>query len=140
LPLKMRADLAHAFGAPAPSGAAYPALSIAGGGCRHDVRVPAGGRGPVTVQRVASAEAAVQLLANSAAAGAACAWVRNAVDDAIAAVQALRALGVRAELLHARFALCDRLHHESAALARFGKEGRDRQGCVLVATQVLESS
>lgn len=80
------------------------------------------------------------MLTDRARSGAACVWVRNAVDDAIAGVQALRAAGVPADLLHARFALCDRLRHERAALARFGKTGADREGRVLVATQVVESS
>ncbi len=140
LPLGLRSALAQAFDAPPPASPAYPALSIAGGAVRHDFPPPQGGRGPVTVQRLPDAEAAIALLAEKAAQGAACVWVRNAVDDAIAAVQALRAQGIEADLLHARFALCDRLRHETAALARFGKKGEGRAGRVLVGTQVLESS
>ena len=115
-------------------------MSIAGGAAHHDFPPSQESKGPVTAQRLPDAEAALDLLVSQAKAGAACVWVRNAVDDAIAAVQALRARGVEADLLHARFALCDRLRHEKAALSRFGKKGQDRAGRVLVATQVLESS
>jgi len=140
LPLGLRAALAKAFGTEPPSAPAYPALSIAGGAAHHDFPPSQESKGPVTAQRLPDAEAALDLLVSQAKAGAACVWVRNAVDDAIAAVQALRARGVEADLLHARFALCDRLRHEKAALSRFGKKGQDRAGRVLVATQVLESS
>ncbi len=140
LPLGLRAALARAFGEPAPEAPAYPALSIAGGAVRHGFLPATGGRGPVAVQRLPDAEAALDLLAEKARQGAACVWVRNAVDDAIAAVQALRDRGIEVDLLHARFALCDRLRHERAALGRFGKDGKDRAGRVLVGTQVLESS
>lgn len=140
LPLGLRSALAQAFDAPPPASPAYPALSIAGGAARHGFPPSRGGRGPVTVQRLPDAEAAIALLAKKSAQGAACVWVRNAVDDAIAAVQALRAQGVEADLLHARFALRDRLHHEETALGRFGKQGEARAGRVLVGTQVLESS
>lgn len=72
--------------------------------------------------------------------GAAVLWVRNAVDDAISAVDALRNRGIDADLLHARFALCDRLRHETAALQIYGKSREARPKRVLVATQVVESS
>ncbi|MGB1208983.1 MAG: CRISPR-associated helicase Cas3', partial [Paracoccaceae bacterium] len=69
-----------------------------------------------------------------------CVWVRNAVDEAISAVADLRAQGVEASLLHARFALGDRRRIEAKQLNRFGKTGQGRKGRVLVATQVVESS
>ena len=72
-------------------------------------------------------EEAVALIARASASGAACCWVRNAVDDAIAAVEALRAAGVEAELLHARYAFADRKRIEEAALAAFGPEGERRR-------------
>jgi CRISPR-associated endonuclease/helicase Cas3 len=140
LPLGLRSALAQAFGAPAPEAPAYPALSIAGGADCHDFALPQRGRGPVRVRRLPNADAALARLIEKAKQGAACVWVRNAVDDAIAAVQDLRARGIEADLLHARFALCDRLKHEQAALDRFGKDGKGRAGRVLVGTQVLESS
>jgi len=139
LPLRQRERLMAIYGA-APASRAYPALSIAGGASHTDLPDATGPRGPVAVNRLASAGDAVALLAGAARAGAACVWVRNAVDDAIAAVQALRGAGVPADLLHARFALADRKRIEGAMLERFGKDGQGREGRVLVGTQVLESS
>lgn len=139
LPVDLRAKLCEAFGCAAPDGHAYPALTIAG----HRQVTGIGsvnGRGPVKVSRLSRPEDAIVLLAAAADQGAAALWVRNAVDDAIAAVEALRDRGVAADLLHARFALVDRMRHETAALARFGKTREARPGRVLVATQVVESS
>lgn len=62
------------------------------------------------------------------------------MDDAILATNSLRDQGVEAELLHARFAICDRLEREKALQAYFGRSGQDRAGKVLVATQVVEQS
>ncbi len=74
--------------------------------------------------------------------GAAVAWVRNTVDDAIAAADALRVRGVDPLLLfHARFAMADRLEIEAEVLRRFGrKSAGEARRCVLVATQVVEQS
>ncbi|OWU68363.1 hypothetical protein ATO3_24425 [Marinibacterium profundimaris] len=139
LPRAQRDMLLAAWGDDLPVAAPYPALTIAG---RAPEPVPAMPdlRGPVRVERLATSDAAVEHLVQAVADGAACAWVRNAVDDAIAAVEALRARGVPATLLHARFALCDRMEIQSRALACFGKTGEGRRGQVLVATQVIESS
>ncbi|MCB1387906.1 MAG: CRISPR-associated helicase Cas3' [Rhodobacteraceae bacterium] len=139
LPLALRARLMAIYGQ-APVDPAYPALSIAGAAARRGLPQVTGARGAVTVDRLADADTAVTTLAGVARAGAACVWVRNAVDDAIAAVRALRAQGVPADLLHARFALADRKRIERAVLERFGKDGQGRAGRVLVGTQVLESS
>lgn len=146
LPLQDRAMLARAFAEGAgrewaeDADGSYPALSIPGGEARRDFDQKPGLKGPVRVVRLPAMEAAVDLLTAMAARGAACVWVRNAVDEAIAAVEALRARGVAASLLHARFALCDRKRIEQAELARFGRTGEGRAGRVLVATQVVESS
>ncbi len=140
LPLDLRKRLLSVYDAADDRHPAYPALTVAGGERRRDLPQETGPRGAVTVTRLATTDAAMVLLAEKAGQGAACLWVRNAVDDAIDAVAALRAAGVEAGLLHARFALQDRLDHESAALARFGKDGAGREGRVLVATQVVESS
>lgn len=146
VPRALRAGLAAAFEAGAGRAPAagldaphYPALTLTGAPPRP-VRPVGSARGPVRVERLPDAGAALDLLQAAARAGAACAWVRNAVDEAIAAVQALRARGVQADLLHARFALIDRKRHETAALATFGKDRAARPGRVLVATQVVESS
>lgn len=140
LPLELRRKLLATYGGAAES-AAYPALTIAGG---QAVTVfpadPRPVRGVVAVERLESAGAAVHLVAEQARRGAACVWVRNAVDDAITAVTALREEGINAHLLHARFALCDRKRIEAEMLSRVGRLGGDRAGFVLVGTQVLESS
>lgn len=96
----------------------------------------------VQVARLGSDDEALAVITQAQSQGAACIWIRNAVDDAIGAVQSLRALGIMAELLHARFALCDRLDKEAPLLARFGPDGAadQRKGRVLVATQVAEQS
>jgi CRISPR-associated endonuclease/helicase Cas3 len=100
---------------------------------------------PETVRRIAvtrhgSFEEACGRLLTAAARGAACVWVRNAVDEAIAAAETLRAQGAEVDLLHARFALCDRQAREEEALAHFGKDRAPRPGRILVATQVVEAS
>ena len=119
----------------------YPALSVIGANSASQPVDPH----PATcrridIKRLPDAASALALLKTASGQGAACLWVRNAVDDAIAAVTALRAEGIEAELLHARFAMSDRIEIETRVLERFGKQGLARDGCVLVATQVVESS
>lgn len=124
-----------------PPAAPYPALTIATTRAELSPVKPAEPTvRRVGVTRLPDPAQAVQLIAKASAQGAACIWVRNAVDDAIEAVAALRAAGVAADLLHARFAICDRLKKERALQAMFGKSGRGRAGRVLVATQVAEQS
>ncbi len=96
----------------------------------------------LVAERLADPEAAVAAIASAARAGAAIAWVRNTVDDAIAATDLLAARGIAADLFHARFAMGHRLAIENAVLARFGRDGtpEHRRGRVLVATQVVEQS
>ena len=139
LPLEMRQAYADAFRSGLGCQAAmldhrdYPALAIVGTESRAEAVAPAPAtRRSVGVERVDNADKAVELLAASAGDGAACVWVRNAVDDAIAAVHALRARGCSTHLLHARFALGDRLRHEDAVMDRFGRLGDLRAGQVLV--------
>jgi len=95
----------------------------------------------VAVTRLPDAEAAVERIQDAKVRGAAVAWVRNTVDDAIAGAAALRAAGVEVMLFHARFAMADRLAIEQDILRRFGPRGEpaDRPG-VVVATQVIEQS
>nr|WP_246176529.1 CRISPR-associated helicase Cas3' [Rhodovulum strictum] len=140
LPMAQRARLLEVYGGASDS-PAYPALTVAGAASviePEQWREPR--RGAVAVRRLAEPEAAADLLADAAGKGAACVWVRNAVDDAIAAVGLLRERGIAARLLHARLALCDRKRIEAEVLARAGKAGTGRAGFVLVGTQVLESS
>jgi CRISPR-associated endonuclease/helicase Cas3 len=150
LPKDMRNHFAKAFqsGLGVPErrakpvkGMAYPALSV----ITHEVTAQAIPPVPETcrrvrVERLADAQNAVALLQEASHKGAACLWVRNAVDDAIAAVEILHAAGVKADLLHARFTMWDRLRIEETIQARFGRNGQGREGRVLVATQVIEAS
>lgn len=120
---------------------AYPALTVLGqtGEARAVDPVPQTCR-RIEIVRLGQIEAALQVLAEGVRAGAACVWVRNAVDDAHAAVEALHSAGIPAQLLHARFAMADRQRMEEQMMARFGKNGQGRAGAVLVATQVVQAS
>jgi CRISPR-associated endonuclease/helicase Cas3 len=140
LPLDLRRDLLASYGGQADD-PAYPALTIAqGAAVTRFASDPRPSKGPVAVLRLETVDAALEIVTHSAAKGAACAWVRNSVDEAIEAVAALRARGIAADLLHARFAFCDRKAAEDRVLARVGKDGLGRAGYVLVATQVIQAS
>ncbi len=71
-------------------------------------------------------------------------WIRNTVHDALAGYEALRQAVPSDKLLlfHARFAMGDRLDIENAVINTFGKKSTEaeRQGMVLIATQVVEQS
>ena len=126
---------------PIPVSGPYPALTIAGKTQELTVVKPATSTvRSVAVCRLTEPRQAIDLMARACRTDAACIWIRNAVDDAIAAVEDLRDAGVSADLLHARFAVCDRLKKEETLQARFGKAGTGRAGRVLVATQVAEQS
>ena len=95
----------------------------------------------VAATRLANEEVAVDRIVTAAATGAAVAWVRNTVDDAIVAADALRARGLTPLLFHARFVMVDRLAIEAEVLRRFGRDSvGEARRCVLVATQVIEQS
>ncbi len=148
LPQKIRGELVAAFrrglGATRalPASVAYPLATLVGGD--DFVERPCAARDGlprrVTVTQLPDEAAALECVLAADAAGAATAWVRNTVDDAIAAAEALRARGVEVLLFHARFAMVDRLAIEAEVLRRFGRDsGSERRG-VLVATQVIEQS
>ncbi|WP_319783970.1 CRISPR-associated helicase Cas3' [Oceanisphaera sp. IT1-181] len=72
-------------------------------------------------------------------------WIRNSVDDAIAAYQLLaEQLGSTAKLtlFHSRFTLQDRKAIEDKVLAIFGKSSgqAERAGQILISTQVFQES
>ncbi len=96
----------------------------------------------VRVRMVHSVDGAVEHVVAEHGRGAAVAWVRNTVDDCLAAAEMLRARGVAPLIFHARFAQGDRQERERQVLALFGKGAsrEDRRGRVLVATQVIEQS
>ncbi|MCX8667199.1 CRISPR-associated helicase Cas3' [Acetobacteraceae bacterium B3987] len=140
LPLEWRSELLATYGGVSES-LAYPAITVAGGESVTEFAADARPtKGSVKVERIATMDEAVQYLVQGAAQGAACVWVRNIVDDAIAAVDALREAGIDAHLLHARFALCDRKKLEKDVLECVGKTGKNRKGFVLVSTQIVEAS
>ena len=71
-------------------------------------------------------------------------WIRNTVHDALSGHEALKQAVSSDKLLlfHARFAMGDRLDIENTVINTFGKRsiGAERQGKILVATQVVEQS
>ena len=147
LPKRMRDRYAEAFqhglGIRRPQGIggdAYPQLSVVS----KQVESLAPSTVPSTCRNVVveqvDAETAMERIREAVEKGAACVWIRNAVDDAIAAVQALESRGISADLLHARFTVADRLRKEEALQARFGRDRTESRGEVLVATQVVEAS
>lgn len=94
------------------------------------------------VRRMASFSDAADHASEMAHQGCAVAWIRNSVDDAIEAHEELRKRGHAPVLLHARFAMGDRLKIEDevrAALGR-GECGSKRRGFLVVGTQILEQS
>lgn len=100
-------------------------------------------RRTVDVRWVHEVNAALEHTRSMAAAGAAVVWIRNTVDDCLAAAEALHQHGMQKVIVfHARFAQCDRQAREAEVLRRFGKEAsaEERAGWVLVATQVVEQS
>ena len=96
------------------------------------------------VRPIGDVKEAIAHVVDIASKGGAVAWIRNAVDDAIEAVELLRAEGLEPTLLHARFAMGDRLDIEERVRETLRKpDARDnskRRGFVLVGTQILEQS
>ncbi|WP_338018845.1 CRISPR-associated helicase Cas3' [Halorhodospira halochloris] len=93
------------------------------------------------VDFVHSEEEALSRVVEAARSGRCACWIRNTVDDAIGAYQALRESlpePDKALLFHARFTMGDRQRIENDALRLFGKESgnAERAGRVLIATQV----
>ncbi len=150
LTARQRGGLCEAFrvGLGTPAGhrlgvaAAYPLGTVASASAILAEPIPAASRRRVAVTRLDAPGDAVDALDAAARQGAAVAWVRNTVDDAIAAAEMLRARGHDPLLFHARFAMGDRLDVERRVLRRFGKAAtaEERRGQVLVATQVVEQS
>lgn len=99
----------------------------------------------VGIDWVHSVDAAVDVLLEARDEHRCACWIRNTVDDAIAAYERLRQDGVPEEdllLFHARFALEDRLGIEKRVLETFGPDSKapERRGKILICTQVIESS
>jgi CRISPR-associated endonuclease/helicase Cas3 len=149
LPHRLREQMANAFRAGLGArpirleSRAYPLATVVGAtGVQETACAPREGLPRcVTVTRLADADQAADRIATAAAAGAAVVWVRNTVDDALAAAAALRQRGLDPLLFHARFAMQDRLKIEAEVLRCFGRtsEAAERNR-ILVATQVVEQS
>ncbi|WP_341501787.1 CRISPR-associated helicase Cas3' [Gallaecimonas sp. GXIMD4217] len=97
------------------------------------------------VDFLASEESCLQAITEARAKGQCVVWIRNSVDDALKAYQALVGRlegGPEPILFHSRFALKDRKGIEEQVLSRFGKGsgGEQRKGQVLIATQVFQES
>lgn len=149
LPAKVRQQLAaasaKALGRSLPllRGMAYPMVSVVGraGATETPLAVRQDLVRVVRVERLADMDAALAAVVEAARKGAAVAWIRNTVDDALDATGRIRALGLEPLLFHARFTMGDRLRVEAQVMERFGA-GTDLEGRrgILVATQVVEQS
>jgi CRISPR-associated endonuclease/helicase Cas3 len=128
----------------APESGSYPLITAISRGAFEEKSVEARTElcRSVPVRRVGSFEESVQYVAARAKDGAPVAWIRNAVDDAIEACEALEKHGLEPLLLHARFAMGDRIDRESDLQRKLGRDSKpeDRRGLVLVGTQILEQS
>ena len=151
LPLSVRKRLTDAFAKGLQSGNGYescgmdyPMVTVcaAGGAVSRKVAGRSGRARTLPVRFLRSSDDALDQIENEARAGKAVLYVRNTVDDALDAHAALAARGIEPDLFHARFALVDRLSIEKRIVGRFGKAGTpgEREGRVLVATQVVEQS
>ncbi|WGF91133.1 CRISPR-associated helicase Cas3' (plasmid) [Marinivivus vitaminiproducens] len=148
LPARTRCRMAEAFargqGRPAPPLHAkdYPMATIVSTTTATEMALevrPALVRS-VRVERLDDDAGALAAIGDAARCGAAVAWIRNTVDDALDAVDRLRTIDVDPVLFHARFAMGDRLTIEGKILAGFGPESTRGSSRVVVATQVIEQS
>ncbi|WP_280541118.1 CRISPR-associated helicase Cas3' [Chromohalobacter sp. 11-W] len=153
LPFAMRQALVNAwqqglgYESAALSSTDYPLLTHSGQGAHRET--PLATR-PEVVRRVeigwlTQEEDAIAEVARGIEAGDCIVWVRNTVDDAIRAWQAIRDIHPDPErclLFHARFAMVDRRRIESDVIERFGKTSTPsiRRGQVLITTQVFQES
>ncbi|MDS4057549.1 MAG: CRISPR-associated helicase Cas3' [Candidatus Contendobacter sp.] len=152
LPRKMRQELADAF--QRGSGGervkltepSYPLLThiTTDGGREYPIAAQPTRRRRVEVIRLDNGEELLVAVVKAAQAGHCVCWVRNTVADAREAYRALaeRWPPAKLDLFHARFAMGDRLAMEERVLQQFGPDSKaqDRQGRILVATQVVEQS
>lgn len=122
---------------------AYPLLTAVSSATLKEipVKMRAGLPRKLPVRRLPAIELAVEEVCAAAKKGAAVAWIRNAVDDAIEACEALEARELEPLLLHARFAMGDRLDKEREIQDALGRKskGAERER-LIVGTQILEQS
>lgn len=99
----------------------------------------------VLVNFLHSEDACIETIIAAANKGQCIVWIRNTVNDALEAYQAISAQLTNKEdclLFHSRFILQDRQRIEAQVLDIFGKhsDGTKRAGKVLIATQVFQES
>jgi CRISPR-associated endonuclease/helicase Cas3 len=148
LTARRREELLRTAGAkPIPDGNAYPLLTLAPEGeDAVPVSFPADTPKAIQVATTIESDAGIaSVCLERAEAGQCVLWIRNTVDDAQATYRLVksgnRQDGPPVGLLHARFPLWRREQLEQFWLEALGKESKNRpQGCVLVATQVVEQS
>lgn len=128
---------------------AYPLLTLVGASAERHVAV--GTRAELArdlaVRCISTTDEAVRHVIDMSRRGATVAWIRNAVDDCIDAQGMLRDAGLEPILLHARFAMGDRLAIEAEVQRRLGKNSSpdtrrnaDGTGVVVMGSQILEQS
>ncbi len=99
----------------------------------------------VCIKVISSLDACVATVLDATARGECVVWVRNTVNDALDAYRLIQQRLLQPEnclLFHSRFVLQDRKNIETKVLSLFGKQSskRERQGKVLIATQVFQES
>jgi CRISPR-associated endonuclease/helicase Cas3 len=123
---------------------AYPLATIVSPNQVVETPIPAPPRlhRTVKVRMVHEFAAAVREVVDGQRQGGAVAWVRNTVDDCLAAAAALEERGLDPIVFHARFAQADRQAREAEVRQLFDMKATPsaRWGKVLVATQVVEQS
>ncbi|UYO75802.1 CRISPR-associated helicase Cas3' [Halomonas qinghailakensis] len=153
LPRAMRSDLMAAWQAglgqseTTPQKDDFPLLTHVSEG--QPLELPLGSRKEVArsveVDWLTEEEQAIDAVLAAIEAGECIAWVRNTVDDAIRAFEAIAARHPDPEhclLFHSRFAMVDRQRIESQVIERLGKDSTPdmRKGQVLISTQVFQES
>jgi CRISPR-associated endonuclease/helicase Cas3 len=121
----------------------YPLVTVVAGAVDETpLRAASWSHRAVPVRLVHDVAHALEHVVAASVRGGAVAWVRNTVDDCLAAAELLRSQGVEPLVFHARFAQGDRQAREAEVMALFGADASaaDRRGRVLVATQVVEQS
>jgi CRISPR-associated endonuclease/helicase Cas3 len=141
LPVARRNAILAAWGAGPPPKVAYPRVTMADAIHQQAMTAPSSRQWQVEIGVAGEAVEDVAASAVAAAArDAAVLVVANKVDRAQQIYEIVKRQTKRSMLFHARFPLEERLAIERKMLARFGKDGTDRQGFVVVATQVAEQS
>ena len=122
----------------------YPSVTVCAPATVSCTRIPgqANRARRLPVRFIRSFESAIDAVETASRSGRAVLYIRNTVDDALEAYEALTARSLEVTLFHARFALIDRLNREREVVEAFGKRSTHpmRRGKVLVATQVVEQS